>query len=65
MEPIWVVDEQKTYTGPMYEQNVLNVQILTIWVPYRHVCWDRNGVAKSHADELARVQNDMSSPVVS
>ena len=31
---------KKAYMGPMQDPNGINAQILPIWVPYIHVCWD-------------------------
>ena len=31
---------KKAYMGPMQDPNGINVQILPIWVPYIHVCWE-------------------------
>ena len=31
---------EKAYMGPMQDPNGINAQILPIWVPYIHVCWD-------------------------
>ena len=33
---IWA---EKAYMGSMWDPNGINAQILTIWVPYIHVCW--------------------------
>ena len=33
---IWA---KKAYMGPMQDPNGINAQILSIWVPYIHVCW--------------------------
>ena len=31
---------KKAYMGPMQDPNGINAQILPIWVPYIHVCWE-------------------------
>ena len=37
---IGLIWEKKAYMGPMQDPNGINAQILPIWVPYIHVCWD-------------------------
>ena len=42
--PIWDLYRsymgKKAYMGPMQDPNGINAQILPIWVPYIHICWE-------------------------